>query len=217
MRVYVLESVINFDGYFTSGQPSVIMRSKQDRQTLLPESLRDYPGTVDHSHRFGVPIRVYRDGLSLPTVEEEKPVFEYHKTYHVNQAGDGVIALKDVEYFPAVLIKQRQTPKSWIFQKASHENLVPLTDFLTRSNTLCLIYDYVPLAIPLGCLAGLVHFSEADIATVCREALSALVYIHSELRISHGSVNCSNVLLDMSGTIKLGRSNHHQVALGSTD
>lgn len=90
-----------------------------------------------------------------------------------------MIALKDIEEFPTFLIKTRQIPKSWTFQEASHKHLVSLTDFYTESNSICLVYEYMHLAIPLGCLAGIVDFSEADIATVCREILDGLNYIHS--------------------------------------
>ena len=82
---------------------------------------------------------------------------------------------------------------------------VSLTDFYTEYRLICLVYEYVHLAIPLGGLAGIVDFSEADIATVCREILGGLIYIHSKLGISHGSVDCSNVLLNARGEIQLGR------------
>ncbi|OJJ85999.1 uncharacterized protein ASPGLDRAFT_44995 [Aspergillus glaucus CBS 516.65] len=164
------------------------MRESSKHQTVLPESLwaddsvqqkrsgkflteRDNTARsqklIDRSYRFGIPTKAHRNGPSLST------------SYNVDQAGYGVIALKDVEEFPTFLIKKRQIPKSWPFQEASHKHLVSLTDFYTESSSICLVYEYVHLAIPLGCLAGIVDFSEADIATVCREILDGLIYIHS--------------------------------------
>jgi len=67
------------------------------------------------------------------------------------------------------------------------------------------IIIYYSEPVTLGGLAGIVDFSEADIATVCREILDGLVYIHSKLGISHGSVDRSNVLLNRKGKIGLGR------------
>ena len=202
------------------------MGESSKRQTVLPESLwTDDPvqqkrsgkfhtgrdnatrpqALIDRSYRFGIPIKAHRNPPPLSTVKEEQPKSKYHKSYNVDQAGYGMIALKDVEGFPAFLIKKRQIPSSWTFQEASHKNLVSLTDFYTESSFICLVYEYVHLAIPLGGLAGIVDFSEADIATVCREILGGLIYIHSKLGISHGSVDCSNVLLNARGEIQLGR------------
>ncbi|OJJ83542.1 uncharacterized protein ASPGLDRAFT_48091 [Aspergillus glaucus CBS 516.65] len=158
---------------------------------------------IDRSYRFGIPIKAHRNAPPLSTVKEEQPKDNYHKSYDVDQAGYGMIALKDVEGFPTFLIKKHQIPKSWTFQEASHKNLVPLTEFYTESSSICLVYEYMHLAIPLGGLAGVVDFSEADIATICREILDGLVYIHSKLGISHGSVDCSNVLLNRKGEIQL--------------
>lgn len=203
-------------------QLEATMAESSKCQTILPETLRadhavrqkhggkllnrqgnaaSLQTQVDRAHRFGVPIKPH----SLSTVEEEYPTAKYHKSYNVDQAGYGVIALKDVEEFPTALLKQRQIPKAWTFREASHKNLVSLTEFYEESSSVYLVYEYVHLAIPLGSLAGIVNFSEADIATVCREILNGLVYIHSKLGISHGSVDCSNILLNREGRIQLGR------------
>ncbi|GLB05102.1 hypothetical protein AtubIFM57258_011133 [Aspergillus tubingensis] len=128
--------------------------------------------------------------------------------YNIDQAGPGVIALGDVQGLPTFLIKKREIAKSWKFCKAAHENLELLVDFYVDSSSLWLVYEYEHLAVSLGCVAGIVDFSEADVATVCRETLRGLAVIHSELGISHGSVNCSNILLNWKGEIKLGRRNY---------
>lgn len=78
-------------------------------------------------------------------------------------------------------------------------------DRLLHRIQLDLLYEYVHLAIPLGGLTGIVDFSKADIATVCREILDGLILFTSKLGISHGSVDCSNVLLNEKGEIQLGR------------
>lgn len=48
-------------------------------------------------------------------------------------------------------------------------------DRLLHRIQLDLLYEYVHLAIPLGGLTGIVDFSKADIATVCREILDGLI------------------------------------------
>ena len=68
--------------------------------------------------------------------------------------------------------------------QASHKNLASLTDFYTESSSICLVYEYVHLAIPLGGLAGIVDFSEAEIVTVCGEILNGLVYMSTPVWVN---------------------------------
>jgi hypothetical protein len=39
--------------------------------------------------------------------------------------------------------------------------------------------------------------AETDIATVCREVLQGLEYIHSELRVAYGLINDKNIILTL--------------------
>lgn len=68
------------------------------------------------------------------------------------------------------------------------------------------MYEYEHLAISLGCVAGTVQFSEADIATICKEVLEGLNYIHTVLKTSYGLLNFSNILLTWQGDVKIGMS-----------
>ncbi|KAB8069698.1 hypothetical protein BDV29DRAFT_194677 [Aspergillus leporis] len=197
------------------------MEETSKRRTVLPEKLWDdvrhgTPSSQNESTgvsqsvrnsstRFGIPIKSSHAYPSLARIPEEKSKTEYHKSYNIDQAGPGVIALKDVEEFPVCLIKVRRIPKSWRFQAASHKNLISFLDSYHAHGLMYLVYEYEHLAISLGCVVGRVDFSEADVATVCREILSAIDYVHSELRISHGEVDCSNILLTWKGEIKLGK------------
>lgn len=92
------------------------------------ESTGDSQSVQDHTTRFGIPIRSSHAYLSLAHIPEEKSNTEYHKYYNIDQAGPGVIALKDVEEFPLCLIKVRRIPKLWRFQAASHKNLISFLD-----------------------------------------------------------------------------------------
>ena len=66
-----------------------------------------------------------------------------------------------------------------------------------------LIYEYEHLAISLGCVAGAVSFSEADIATICKEVLEGLKYVHTVLSITYGLLDFSNILITWQGEVKL--------------
>ncbi|CAI7597082.1 unnamed protein product [Penicillium manginii] len=88
-------------------------------------------------------------------------------------------------------------------QPVIHKNLVSLVDAFSSQQRTFLVYSYEHLAVSLGCAAGAVQFSEADIATICKELLEGLVYLHEALGFAHGSLDCSNIILTSEGEIKI--------------
>jgi serine/threonine protein kinase len=81
-----------------------------------------------------------------------------------------------------------------------------LVDSFQSGERFHLVYEYEHLAISLGCAATNVRFSDADIATICKEVLQGLEYVHSELKTSYCSLDCSNILLTWQGQVKIGMS-----------
>lgn len=157
--------------------------------------------------RFGVPIKPSVAKVDFPKWIKSQ-MSRYHKSYHIDQVGPGVIALKDVEALPVYLIKERpkQNDKGVCTSlPIVYKNLIGLRDIYIAQGRSFFVYDYEHLAISLGCVVGTVDFSEADIATICKELLEGLVYIHYDLNISYGSLDCSNVLLTSIGEIKIGK------------
>lgn len=198
---------------------------KRERDTLLPNALwseSEYVAVAgtgnqavpskkstpnNHTYRFGVPI--VASEKSEAATKSKNPAAKYHRSHRVNQAGPGMVALKDEETFPIYLIKEcnLRNPRSLRrLRVVSHKNLVSLVDNFQTGGKLHLVYEYEHLAVSLGCVAGTVQFSEADIATICKEVLEGLNYVHTELETSYGSLNFSNVLLTWQGEVKIGMS-----------
>lgn len=194
------------------------------RATVLPNSLwrgegeaftRSIEGQIappekalkkNHAYRLGVPIIAEETHPNIKH-SQEGSLKKYHRSYNIDQAGPGVIALKDSEKLPSCLIKECEARKSRYarnLQAISHTNLISLLDYFQSGQTFYLVYEYEHLAISLGCIAGIVEFSEADIATLCREILEGLKYIHSELKTSYGLLNFSNIVLTWNGEVKIG-------------
>ncbi|KAJ5366663.1 hypothetical protein N7541_000604, partial [Penicillium brevicompactum] len=163
------------------------------------------PFEKKHLYRMGVPIKPSEKTASH-AFSKKSSLDKYHKSYNIDQAGTGVIALKDTENLPICLIKYRDAGKMRSIrglQFASHRNILSLIDYFQSGDKLHLVYEYEHLAISLGCVAGNVQFSDADIATVCNEILEGLKFIHSALRTPYGLLNFSNVLLTWQGEVKL--------------
>ncbi|PIG82015.1 hypothetical protein AARAC_010519 [Aspergillus arachidicola] len=138
--------------------------------------------------------------------ELQKCTCKIDKYYTIDQAGLGVLALKDVHHLPFCVIKKYpRSSKKHIrnLKPARHKNLICLFEYAEAQSEIHLVYEYEHIPISLGCLAGSVQFSEVAIATVSREVLEGLQYIHSELRMSHGAINPSNILLTWKGEVKI--------------
>jgi hypothetical protein len=166
------------------------------------------PVERNHLHRIGVPIKPSEKSASH-ALSKQSPLDKFHKSYNIDQAGTGIIALKDTKNLPICLIKCRDAGKMRSIrglQFASHRNILSLIDHFQSGDKLHLVYEYEHLAISLGCVAGNVQFSDADIATVCKEILEGLKFIHSALKTSYGLLDFSNVLLTWQGEVKLGMS-----------
>jgi hypothetical protein len=199
------------------------MTSDPKRVTVLPDQLHSLWSKRDgvlgeQPRQQGKSLETssaYHQGVPIEPGKFEKrsdhrklsPPSRYHKSYLIDQAGPGVIALKDTEKLPICLIKycQPQKQRSPLkLQFASHKNLVSLIDHFQSGDEVQLIYEYEHLAISLGCVAGAVSFSEADIATICKEVLEGLKYVHTVLSITYGLLDFSNILITWQGEVKLG-------------
>lgn len=180
------------------------------RATILPHQLfgvKEHP-TQDSSTESVLPIQVKPSPKLAKTASLlQESTSHFDRFYMINQAGQGVFAVKGVRYLPPCVLKQCSGTKIADHQSlkpARHKNIISLLEYANIENEQYLVYEYEHVALSLGCVIGRTHFSEADIATVCREVLQGLQYIHSELKISHGSIHVSNILLTSTGGVKIG-------------
>jgi hypothetical protein len=189
-------------------------KPKHDGKQNTPESskssiqLRPTPNETVRSHETGRDHKKSQSTRFPVKASVWNSKSQYHRSFHVDQAGKGVISLKDVEGFPVYLMKERSEPTGRTFQLSQpiiHKNLVSLVDTFYSQHKLVLVYSYEHLAVSLGCVAGAVQFNEADIATVCKELLEGLVYLHEILEVAHGFLDCSNIILTFGGEVKIGK------------
>lgn len=94
-----------------------------------------------------------------------------------------------------------------MLQSAFHPNLVGLVEAFYDDNNLYLAYNYDGLAVSLSQVTTTpaVILREPDIAGICRSILSGLEYLHEDLRVGHGNIQSSNILLCPDGVVKIGK------------
>ncbi|KOS37754.1 hypothetical protein ACN38_g11446 [Penicillium nordicum] len=155
---------------------------------------------------------VNRDGLNpkrhgLPHLGH--PTLKYSMNWKVDQAGCGWLSLGNYFGYSTVLIKRKTADKKltnfFKLQVAFHENIVGLVEAFYDSEATHLVYNYYGFAVNLSQvgLTPAVQLSEIDLASICRSILRGLEYIHEQLLIAHGRVDCDNIILCSDGGIKI--------------
>ena len=88
-----------------------------------------------------------------------------------------------------------------MMETATHKNVVKYVGSYTHNQDLWIVMEF----LQGGKLTDLLlntHFSEPQIAAVCRECLSALKYLHDMNRI-HRDIKSDNVLIGSDGSVKI--------------
>lgn len=140
------------------------------------------------------------------------PSQKYSLNWEIDQAGSGWLSLGNYFGYSTVLIKRRKVDKSRTrfssLQLAFHENIVGLVEAFQDDYAIYLAYNYHGFAVNLSQVASTpaVHLSEPDLAGICRSVLRGLEYIHEQLHMGHGSIDCGNILLCPDGAVKIGNA-----------
>lgn len=88
-----------------------------------------------------------------------------------------------------------------VMKQNRHRNIVNYLDSFLVGKVLWVVMEY----LPGGCLTNIVtnmYLTEQHIATVCREVLQALEFLHQN-NVIHRDIKSDNILLGMDGSIKL--------------
>lgn len=131
--------------------------------------------------------------------------------WKINQAGYGWLSLGNYFGYSTVLIKRRDAGRQGAsfskLQVALHENVVGLVEAFYDGISTHFVYNYHGFAVNLAQvgLTPTLELSEKDLASICRSVLRGLEYIHEQLHIVHGGVNCDNIILCSDGAIKIGK------------
>jgi serine/threonine protein kinase len=109
-----------------------------------------------------------------------------------------------------VLIKVREVKKPQngfpMLQPASHPNIIGLVEAFYDDGFIYLTYNYSGHVVSLLQVMSTptVKLNEPEIATICWAVLLGLEYLHNRLKLGHGNIKRSNIVLLSDGTVKIG-------------
>ncbi|CRG88243.1 hypothetical protein PISL3812_05271 [Talaromyces islandicus] len=89
-----------------------------------------------------------------------------------------------------------------VAQRPSHPNLVPLEDITVGGNMVYCSYERP--GISLASLQRWIRGDAIAVASICKQILHGLMYIHGVLKIGHGNLNGNDIYLSPDGTIQIG-------------
>ncbi|KAF4202416.1 hypothetical protein CNMCM8927_000228 [Aspergillus lentulus] len=191
------------------------------RATILPHQLfgvKEHP-TQDSSTESVLPIQVKPSPKLAKTASPlQESTSHFDRFYMINQAGQGVFAVKGVCYLPPCVLKQCSGIKIADHQSlkpARHKNIISLLEYANIENEQYLVYKYEHVALSLGCVVGRMYFSEADIAMSNVDRLITIFNIegcqHLEPEHRVAAVISQDILtrsLELSGVSQSALLNH---------
>ena len=156
---------------------------------------------------------------------ESRPA--YHEFMTLDQGGFAVIASDNTQNCSLVAIKKKKTSidlgtnhKHPVY----HDNIVNLLNIFKVDDTAHMIYQQMDISLRM--INGIPHhlWKDHEIAAVCKEespvslyfdnsmlinhydvqVLNGVLFMHQELTLYHGDINCGTILMNREGSIKIG-------------
>ncbi|KAL3459608.1 kinase-like domain-containing protein [Aspergillus heterothallicus] len=120
---------------------------------------------------------------------------------------NGLNAIEFTEDSPVGFVKKLSVvgnvPENQL-SKTCHPNLVNLREVFIATGSVFFVYDKWGMSLhEILRLSPVFQLGEVEVATICKEVLRGLQYIHKVLRISHGSLTLENIQIMEDGSVKI--------------
>ncbi|KAL5963261.1 Serine/threonine-protein kinase PAK 3 [Taenia solium] len=198
-------------GAFTAQQRGRAAQRTVSRPTIAPRSGLGGGGTCRTRSRLRLTESQILEKLSS-IVSDGRPCEKYATLERIGHGASGVVYVgEDIATKQKVAIKQmnlRQQPKKdlilneiLVMRAHRNANIVNFLDSFLIGSELWVVMEY----LDGGSLTDVVTtacMEEKHIATVCRETLQALNFLHSN-HVIHRDIKSDNILLGLDGSVKL--------------
>ncbi len=123
-----------------------------------------------------------------------------YQATHLKESPGKKVAVKNIDLTTGEK-KVHLLMEVMVMRELVHPNLVTFSDIFLTQKELWVVMEYMDA----GALTEVVTFTilgEGQMATVCREVLSGLQYLHDH-EVVHRDIKSDNVLLSMKGAVKI--------------
>jgi serine/threonine protein kinase len=152
--------------------------------------------------------RLQKRQALLPQLSKEaaNPWERYQKSFKINQAGSGFIVHANDETFREGVLKAVKTSKGELSKviNSPHRNLVHLHEALYHDAHIFFLYEVMDISLAQIFSSPLGRLQLFEVAAFSKEILAGVQHIHDSLKITHGDLTSNNILLSVTGAIKIG-------------
>lgn len=122
----------------------------------------------------------------------------------MNQAGRGWVVYNNT--FSEAIIKEVKTTSKDLARliTSPHKNIVELQEAIYHKGAIFLVYEIMDISLSQIFSSPLGRLQLFEVAAFSREILTGLEHIHKHLKIAHGDISSSSILLLVTGAVKVG-------------
>ncbi|KAH6714533.1 kinase-like domain-containing protein [Leptodontidium sp. MPI-SDFR-AT-0119] len=173
--------------------------TKVTERAVLYESLGLTPKTnASSKKRAGS----REDALDASTRTEKAPPTTI---YDVELGGTIEVAIRKAPPVKLVHVRAFTTqaaPKTLhVYRQLQHRNIVTAFEAFTTDNGLYIVLEHMPLSLE-RIVRSPAYPNERQLATILGQVVTGMAYLAAE-RFEHGSLTCSNILLNTDGDVKI--------------
>lgn len=130
----------------------------------------------------------------------------YHKSFKIDQAGSGYVVHRNDESFREGIIKVVKAPRSELSKIMTdpHTNFVHLHEVFYHDGQIFFFYEMMDVSLAQIFSSPLGRLQLYEVAAFSKEILLGVHHIHNSLKITHGELRSSNILLSVTGEVKIG-------------
>ena len=178
----------------------------RDGETSAKRTLADLEsavqGTKDSVQRLHKRPTIFKQLSKMPV----SPWNQYRKSFKINQAGPAYIVHANDSTFREGVIKAVKTHRSE-FSKVHtnpHKNFVHLQEAFYFDGQIFFLYEVMDISLAQIFNSPLGRLQLFEVAAFSKELLAGVQHIHESLKIAHGDLESANILLSVTGAVKIG-------------
>ena len=134
------------------------------------------------------------------------PWEQYRKSFKINQAGTAHVVHANDSTFREGIIKAVKTSRSEFSKIMTnhHKNFVHLQEAFYFDGQIFFLYEVMDISLAQIFNSPLGRLQLFEVAAFSKELLTGVQHIHESLNIAHGDLKSANILLSVTGAVKIG-------------